>query len=465
MKTNFTKLFNYSFIPGLMILLSCQWSSVQAQNGLAFDGTDDLVITTGASSLMAGSTAISLTCWVYPSNPTPQTTSYDGLCGFRNNSDGDFYLLHYSATTLECRFRNSAGTTFDIPGGGIVLNTWQHLAFTYDGSMLRYYHDGIALDSLPATGYISTTGDDFYIGGLPFQTFIFNLIGKMDEVSLWNKALSEAEVNYVKSGCIDTSDVSLQLYYKFNQGIAGGNNTAITTLTDASGNIDGALNNFSMTGTASNFVDGVPGGGSTINAGICSGDSYTFGSQTLTASGVYVDSLISVNGCDSIVTLNLVVTSVDTSVTLFTTVLHSNTNAATYTWVNCNNNYTPIPGQTSQNYVVTTGGSYAVIVSLNGCIDTSSCHNLTFAGIEENNIADYIHVYPNPIADYLSINFDQQVKDADIQIADVEGRIIWNTKHNNSMHLKIDVSQWAAGIYVMKVTSSDKTTELRLLKK
>ncbi|MFN5984790.1 MAG: MopE-related protein [Fluviicola sp.] len=47
----------------------------------------------------------------------------------------------------------------------------------------------------------------------------------------------------------------------------------------------------------------------TLNQTACT--SYTFGTQTLTASGTYVDSLTTVNGCDSIVTLNLtIVTSI-----------------------------------------------------------------------------------------------------------------------------------------------------------
>lgn len=47
-----------------------------------------------------------------------------------------------------------------------------------------------------------------------------------------------------------------------------------------------------------------------ISDQIKSGDSYQFGDKTLTDSGVYVDSLLSVNGCDSVVILDLVVTDV-----------------------------------------------------------------------------------------------------------------------------------------------------------
>jgi hypothetical protein len=44
---------------------------------------------------------------------------------------------------------------------------------------------------------------------------------------------------------------------------------------------------------------------SSFNQSICNGDSYTFGTQTLTAAGTYTEVFSSVNGCDSTVTLNL----------------------------------------------------------------------------------------------------------------------------------------------------------------
>jgi gliding motility-associated-like protein len=50
-----------------------------------------------------------------------------------------------------------------------------------------------------------------------------------------------------------------------------------------------------------------------INVTLCQGESYVFGSQTLTASGIYQRDLQTINGCDSIITLNLVVNPTNTS--------------------------------------------------------------------------------------------------------------------------------------------------------
>ena len=49
----------------------------------------------------------------------------------------------------------------------------------------------------------------------------------------------------------------------------------------------------------------LPTRATTVNAAICPGGSYTFGSTTLSAAGTYTDRLTAANGCDSTVTLNL----------------------------------------------------------------------------------------------------------------------------------------------------------------
>ena len=63
----------------------------------------------------------------------------------------------------------------------------------------------------------------------------------------------------------------------------------------------------------------------TVNSTICNGDTYTFGGNTYSTSGTYYDTLSSANGCDSIVTLNLVVSSPAT----FTT---NQSACGSYTW-------------------------------------------------------------------------------------------------------------------------------------
>ncbi|MBK9401362.1 MAG: hypothetical protein IPN36_11040 [Bacteroidetes bacterium] len=70
-------------------------------------------------------------------------------------------MLHYTPTSVEARFTGASGVNYTLTAPVLTLNTWTHLAFTYDGSMLRLYKNGIKVDSLPATDVITTTTEDF----------------------------------------------------------------------------------------------------------------------------------------------------------------------------------------------------------------------------------------------------------------------------------------------------------------
>lgn len=246
--------------PSVFFLLTffCLGSfSMVAQNALDFDGIDDHVIISNASSQISGATGISLSMWVYPVNPASAWPDFDGFGGFRNDSNCDFYLCQVSSTGVEARFRNSSGTAFDIATSTLVLNSWQHYVFTYNGSAISLYRNGTLLISNPASGSISNTAVALYLGKSVYFTNNFNYQGKIDEVSLWSKALSVAEVIGLYTGVINTSDANLKLYYKFDQGVANGNNAGITTLTDTKGNSNGTLMNFALNGSTSNWVGGV----------------------------------------------------------------------------------------------------------------------------------------------------------------------------------------------------------------
>jgi hypothetical protein len=148
----------------------------------------------------------------------------------------------------------------------LELNRWYHVAITYDApsTTMKLYKDGV-LVSTPETrnttlpGFIN--GQNVLIGsydlGLNPSAFID---GSIDEVRIWNTALSVAEINSRKNCELLGNETGLVAYYKFNQGIAAGTNTTVTTLINSSSTpgIDGTLNNFALTGTSSNWLAGSP---------------------------------------------------------------------------------------------------------------------------------------------------------------------------------------------------------------
>jgi hypothetical protein len=94
------------------------------------------------------------------------------------------------------------------------------------------------------------------------------------------------------------------------------------------------------------------------------------------SSGVITVTANNSNGASAPQTLYVTVIIVNTSVTQTGSTLIAGANGAIYQWLDCNG-LTPLSGQTYQSFTATAPGSYAVIVTQNGCSDTSACFSTT----------------------------------------------------------------------------------------
>lgn len=433
-----------------------------SSNALSFDNIDDFVEAPAASSLIANSSNISMSMWVYPQNAAPAYPDFDGFGGFRDDFSGDFYLLQLSATDVEARFRNSFGTPYTMVYTGLQLNTWQHFVLTYDGSNLVLYRNGVQVLSSAANGNISNTVNPFFIGKAPFTNAPFFMTGKVDEISLWNKTLSQPEIDCIYTSGINPTSANLQLYYKCNQGVAGGNNTSIANLIDGTGNINGVFNGMALNGNTSNFVQGVTTSSTSINAVLCPGTTYQFGGQTITTPGTYFETFTGASGCDSIVQLTLTSPTFNTAVSQSGPTLIAQQPNGPYQWINCATG-TPIAGAVNQFFTATANGQYAVVLTQGGCSDTSVCVTVTGinTGIGElSNII--ISASPIPFQDQLSLAVPVGLKST-AQITDLTGRIILNNiLLVGGAPTLINTSSWESGVYFVR--SIDGMVFLRLLK-
>lgn len=246
-----------------VLLFFCAITVFAQNNYLMFDGVNDHVVIPNSGNILASSAAISMTCKVYPKNPNPAWPAFNGILGYRNDSNFDFYIIQLSSNSVEARFRNSSGTPFTITYSGLTLNAWNHFYMVYNGSTLKLYKDGLEVASVAASGSAPITNSStFKIGLVTYEITNFYHTGYIDEVSLWNKALSAAEVTaiHTNSGIIanPASETNLRLYYKFNQGTAFGANAGITSLTDEKALQNGTLLNFALTGNNSNWGSDEP---------------------------------------------------------------------------------------------------------------------------------------------------------------------------------------------------------------
>jgi len=105
----------------------------------------------------------------------------------RNNTAGSISFHFNAASTGEYQ---ANGTT------SITDNQWHHLMGVYDGSTVRLYVDGI-LDAWGAAGPVKTTADPVYIGSRVGRTTDRNWNGWIDDVRIYNTALTEANLLYL----------------------------------------------------------------------------------------------------------------------------------------------------------------------------------------------------------------------------------------------------------------------------
>ena len=132
-----------------------------------------------------------------------------------------------------------------------------HIAYTYDGvnHIGKVYIDGELKDAHDIV--INLTLQDRYSIGQDYDnnqtSDYFN--GTISNVRLWGYIKSDAEISQNMYTIYDGTENGFVALYTLNQGIANGNNTAITQAIDLSPNaIHGTIMNFALNGTNSNFV-------------------------------------------------------------------------------------------------------------------------------------------------------------------------------------------------------------------
>ncbi len=158
-------------------------------------------------------------------------------------------------------------------------------------------------------------------------------------------------------------------------------------------------------------------------------------------------------GCDSIVTLNLSISTIDNSVSSSNQSITSNENDASYQWLDCNDNFAIINDATAQTYAATISGSYAVQISKNGCTDTSACTSITVIGIKENILLENVVIYPNPSERFINIDLNN-LKDVSIKVYNIEGKIVHQSGKVSNNTYQIDMSSFT-GIFYIEINSKD----------
>jgi hypothetical protein len=105
-----------------------------------------------------------------------------------------------SAEDTKLQFRSYVGGERAWIGSDeeIPLNTWTHVAATYDGEQTKIYINGQLEKAADASGDLLQNENDIYIGDYEFSDRHFS--GLLDEVLLFNVALSEENIKSLMTG-------------------------------------------------------------------------------------------------------------------------------------------------------------------------------------------------------------------------------------------------------------------------
>lgn len=173
------------------------------------------------------------------------------------------------------------------------------------------------------------------------------------------------------------------------------------------------------------------------------------GNHIWTTSGAYYDTIPNAAGCDSIMLFNLTIDTVNVNVTDNSPVLTAQATGASYQWLDCNNLFSQLGGDTLQSLIATVNGSYAVQVTQGGCVDTSACFNVVNVSID-NNAFNSISIWPNPATNKIWIDLGQETENATITITDALGRIVESIKIDNNRIAELNLTG-EAGLFFVKI--------------
>lgn len=198
-----------------------------------------------------------------------------------------------------------------------------------------------------------------------------------------------------------------------------------------------------------------------LSQSVCEGNSYNFHGQTLTTAGIYYHQATATTGCDSILQLQLSVNPKPgkPTITYHLDTLFSDAPISNQWYYDT----TIIQGATDNFYIATQNGDYYVIATNSyGCSsDTSNIINVTWISINNLSKNHNIKVYPNPVNDILNISSDYDQK-IEYYILDINGQLI---DHDNFInHTKVDISRLERAVYILKLTSENRTWMVKIVK-
>lgn len=272
-----------------------------------------------------------------------------------------------------------------------------------------------------------------------------------------------------QSGCDSIITTNVSLYQTYNQtvnaDICSGesftfpNGTTVTNITSDLSQTDVLFSSDGCDSTITTNVIVHQDVSEIVDAFICSGDSYTFPNGTtvtnITSDISQIDNLTTQFGCDSTISTYVSVTTVDATVSENNNVLTAQQANGTYQWMDCATNQ-PISGETNISFTPSYNGEYAVVVTFDGCSDTSDCVTISTVSLTQLTM-NTISISPVPATDEIKIQGDISIG-THYEILNLSGEVIQTG--NLDVESIVSIKQLPRGAYFLRM----EETALRFIK-
>jgi hypothetical protein len=176
--------------------------------------------------------------------------------------------------------------------------------------------------------------------------------------------------------------------------------------------------------------------------------------------------------CASIDSVTVTVDTVATEVTVLKQTLQANVVSTNYQWLDCDNNWMPIRGETNRSFTDIAGGRFAVELEQNSCIDTSVCYLIlgdsNLVDINEVSIkqiyGNEIQIFPNPTSGIIEFKGLSDIGEFTLSVYTADGKLVQKNESVTTNSLVLDISDLHSGLYLVELKSATTVIRKRILK-
>jgi hypothetical protein len=437
-------------------------STICAGDNVNFNGTGSSGATTYSWTFPQGSPSVGSSTSPLPIVSFAVAGTHNYSLQVSNSCGTDTYNGTVTINAVPIVVANATATTI-CSGDPVTLTGSGAASFTWDNGVT----DGVAFNPT-ATATYTVTGTT-------------NGCSNTDQITVTVNASPNVTANASNTTICAGDPVTLTgsgaTSYTWDNGVTDGlafNPTATVTYT-VTGFIGSCTDQDQITVTVNPLPNVIA---NTTSDTICAGDpvtltgsgavSYTWDNSVSngvafnpTVTTTYTVTGTNGNNCQNTDQVTVIVNSVDVSTSTNLNTITATASSAAYQWIDCNNGNAIIPGEIAQAYTATTNGDYAVIVTQNGCTDTSLCVNITGIGINELS-GSTINIYPNPTNDILNISIGKNVVNK-ITLSDSQGKLVYSLTTMKKL-ITIDLKETSKGVYFLQVQGENEVNTYKIVK-